>query len=962
MFSRIVGLLVTVWAVFSLETALAADCNRNGVDDGVDIVAGTSKDCNSNSIPDECDLLPRHFRFSGAQQIAFPNWNPNALVLADFDSDGKLDVSTNDGTSKGTVSVLLQKNGGNWVKSAFSLNDPNCRDAVFLAQGDINCDGQPDLVTANQSCDKVSDNVSILVNNAMGAFPNAQTCMAVPLPNSVAIADLDQDGKADIAITGVSIGGGPDQISVAWGNCTGSCIGWQSIATASLPGSVIVADLDADLDGDTEMDVITANLFGDNLSVLINSGGRQFTDMKVAVHMDPISVAACDLDSDGDIDLVAANRGSNDLSVVLNHGVDPMGGLSFAPAQHIDLENSPVQVACGDFDEDGDLDLIAAQPGSLSLLMNLGNGSFAKDLEIAVNASGSVAIGDLDGDGREDLAVAGGYSVSIFSNLWPAFACGAGTCDPDCNGNGIPDRCDIATGASADCNANGMPDECDLESRTSPDCNENDIPDECDIAKGTSSDCQPNGIPDECDVVPDFSGFSNPLQLSVPRNTVPTSVDAADLNGDGRKELVVTTSFSILIYEDNGTKTFPKMKDLMVGGFPDFLSASKIVDWDGDSSLDIVNVIRNRGVALIIKDPAGQPVFQTVTAGDTGGNLPSAVAAGNLDGNDSTDLAMIASDNVVASNDSVFVILQGGTTTKYQVGSEPMAIIADDLNGDNKVDLATANLLSHDLSLLFNNGNKAFNAATRVSVGVKPPLPTSWQFLPESLVSADLDGNRLKDLAVVFERSNILYVLLNQRNGQLNEVQVTLGRMPISVVAGDVDGDGDADLLTANPQNGNATLILNRRGRSFRPALELQTGRLPQAAKLVDVDGDGDLDAITVNGISPNVAIFWNLLSPPALATAECFHRGDADNNGQLQLTDAIRILDFLFLGRTPPTCMDAADADGNNQLQLTDAIRILGYLFLGAKAPESPGPPPNACGPDNDTTSLGCETYDKCD
>ncbi|MBI4603023.1 MAG: PKD domain-containing protein [Planctomycetes bacterium] len=91
------------------------------------------------------------------------------------------------------------------------------------------------------------------------------------------------------------------------------------------------------------------------------------------------------------------------------------------------------------------------------------------------------------------------------------------------------------------------------------------------------------------------------------------------------------------------------------------------------------------------------------------------------------------------------------------------------------------------------------------------------------------------------------------------------------------------------------------------------------------------------------------------------FHRGDADNNGQLQLTDAIRILGFLFLGGLPPTCMDAADADGNNQLQLTDAIRILGYLFLGGVPPETPGPPPNDCGPDNDAVNLGCELYDKC-
>ena len=96
-------------------------------------------------------------------------------------------------------------------------------------------------------------------------------------------------------------------------------------------------------------------------------------------------------------------------------------------------------------------------------------------------------------------------------------------------------------------------------------------------------------------------------------------------------------------------------------------------------------------------------------------------------------------------------------------------------------------------------------------------------------------------------------------------------------------------------------------------------------------------------------------------STSVSFHRGDSDNNGRLELTDAIRILGYLFLGSIAPTCLDAADADGNNGLELTDAIRILNYLFIGGAAPVSPGPPPEPCGPDNDATHLGCEVYDKC-
>ncbi|MBI4583508.1 MAG: hypothetical protein HY717_05760 [Planctomycetes bacterium] len=79
------------------------------------------------------------------------------------------------------------------------------------------------------------------------------------------------------------------------------------------------------------------------------------------------------------------------------------------------------------------------------------------------------------------------------------------------------------------------------------------------------------------------------------------------------------------------------------------------------------------------------------------------------------------------------------------------------------------------------------------------------------------------------------------------------------------------------------------------------------------------------------------------------FHRGDADQNAAVELTDAVQILTYLFLG-TPtnvPECLDAADADDNGDVQLTDAVWILGFLFLGTDPPPAPGPHTAPCGPD---------------
>ena len=92
--------------------------------------------------------------------------------------------------------------------------------------------------------------------------------------------------------------------------------------------------------------------------------------------------------------------------------------------------------------------------------------------------------------------------------------------DGDCNANGIPDLCDIASGTVADCNGNSIPDGCELASN---DCNANGLPDDCDLAAGTASDCQPNGIPDACEI-------AQGTEVDTDSNGVPDSCE--DCNGN----------------------------------------------------------------------------------------------------------------------------------------------------------------------------------------------------------------------------------------------------------------------------------------------------------------------------------------------------------------------------------------------------------------------------------------------
>jgi hypothetical protein len=90
----------------------------------------------------------------------------------------------------------------------------------------------------------------------------------------------------------------------------------------------------------------------------------------------------------------------------------------------------------------------------------------------------------------------------------------------------------------------------------------------------------------------------------------------------------------------------------------------------------------------------------------------------------------------------------------------------------------------------------------------------------------------------------------------------------------------------------------------------------------------------------------------------EAFRRGDVDTNRVLEITDAISLLNFLFLGTgAAPVCPDSADGDDNGTLELTDAIRVLQFLFLGGAEPPAPGS--FACGPDPTPDELGPCGYD---
>jgi hypothetical protein len=199
--------------------------------------------------------------------------------------------------------------------------------------------------------------------------------------------------------------------------------------------------------------------------------------------------------------------------------------------------------------------------------------------------------------------------------------------------------------------------------------------------------------------------------------------------------------------------------------------------------------------------------------------------------------------------------------------------------------------------------------------------------------------------------------------------------------AGDVNGDGLADLLVGaseadagGRENAGASYVIH--GKAGGEAVELaaieagrggfairgsaagdDSGRSISGAGDVDGDGLAD-DLIVASGLSsawyPEVSGAAYVIFGPATAPPPPrFRRGAVRGAEALDISDAVRLLGYLFLGDGAPPCLDAADADDSGGLDVSDAVRVLGHLFLGAASPPAPGPV--RCGPDPTADKLGC-------
>jgi hypothetical protein len=337
---------------------------------------------------------------------------------------------------------------------------------------------------------------------------------------------------------------------------------------------------------------------------------------------------------------------------------------------------------------------------------------------------------------------------------------------------------------------------------------------------------------------------------SLPAGPTPSAAVTADFNGDGSPDLAVANSgfhdnLRVLLNDGSGRFRTAPGSPFKVGKSPSSLA---VADLNGDGKQDLA-VTTGDGVAILLGDGAGRFAPSPGSPVEVTGDV-SSVAAADLNGDGGTDLVVA---NFTASGFRLRVLLNNGSGG-FTVSSETPPVTASggdgylaerivELNGDGKPDLVAFDTNTGKLWALLNDGTARFTAA--------PGSPLVVKDL-DAVVTADFNGDGKVDLGVSGYPSNSAPEAITVLNGDgTGRFQLAagspfmLGGENYGLLVADFNGDGRPDLASANPDNdpGHLSVFLGQASGGFRRAAFAPfTADTPVALAAADFNADGRTD------------------------------------------------------------------------------------------------------------------------
>ncbi|MEK6323433.1 MAG: VCBS repeat-containing protein [Acidobacteriota bacterium] len=357
--------------------------------------------------------------FTPAPGSPFPTGKrPSSIAVGDLNNDGKPDFVTGNKESK-DVTISLGNGRGDFKPASGSPVKIRAT-PQFIAMGDLNKDGNLDLAIAPHDG---GYDVTILLGDGKVAFRTAANSPLVPLKatsphnHGLALGDVNGDGNLDIitANAGMNRDKADNSVSVLLGNGRGAfrLASGSPFKLGRMPADLAIGDLNRD----DKQDLVTGNEGSRDLSVMLSngSGGLQpAPGSPLQLQAYASFVAIGDVNNDGNLDILTTHDDSSLLTIFLGAG---KGYFKAPPSSPFDLESRAWNIIIADINNDRMADLVArSENNSVMVLLGNGSGAFlsAPGSPFTVGTDPiSVAVGDVNADGKPDILTANSESNNV---------------------------------------------------------------------------------------------------------------------------------------------------------------------------------------------------------------------------------------------------------------------------------------------------------------------------------------------------------------------------------------------------------------------------------------------------------------------------------------------------------------------------------------------------------------------
>jgi hypothetical protein len=625
--------------------------------------------------------------------------NPNEIGLGDLNGDGLTDlVIPNQSAGANYVSVLQGNGNGTFrARQTYYTGDTS---PSSVAVADFNGDGKPDLAVADYN---FSD-VAILLNDGGGGFVTPQKFSVSSHPSRVVAADLDGDGKPDLAVAQTYVNtvgtklntSQPFVVSINRKQPTSATTSVQivnftvtfntavtgvdsgdfaaqgfgvasgAVSVTPVSGSVYTVTVQGVAgNGRLGLNLVNNGSIHDSTGQALQSTGPSFTPQQTISTGTQYSdtTVVKDVNGDGKTDVITCSGNSTIGSVLLGNGNGTFqAARTFADGAHA------YRCAVADVNGDGKQDLIITNnygyTGRVSVLLGNGDGTFnARQTFNPIDGPTGVAVGDINGDGRADLVLTNEYQDSTVNNYGetiyypagrPVYMLG--------NGNGTFGP-PIRVPFSGTLPYQGAPVVADLNG---------DVKLDLVLCKAGTLNAAIADV-----LLGNGNGTFQAERTFAFPGAGAQEIVGADINGDGRTDLMTTGSPTILLGNGNGT--------FHAGPTPRLTGYGPVViaDVNGDGKLDIID---RTAYGFAVELGGGSGGFFTPGPSFVTGSAPDTLSVGDFNGDGKPDV--LATYHAASLNGSMCLLLGG---TAGVVDGQPYTIVPpiDSVVGTSGVDAMT---------------------------------------------------------------------------------------------------------------------------------------------------------------------------------------------------------------------------------------------------------------------------------